>query len=187
MEDPDDLYTVEMLSQLRRSDDLKSFFWFAGEFVQCVAGTRTWGNEKYLATLTGAMNTETNIPVVTTSDEAMALLLFENYRDKWIRQFKEKARGEKPGRIDGKYTSSIVGHGEYAGWSKDGLAKYTSYCKLVKLDRLCDTAKTAEEGMLAFYRESVEGKRRWKSHNDRQRQQENEETEEVETWCEWFC
>ena len=76
MEDPDDLYTVEMLSQLRRSDDLKSFFWFAGEFVQCVAGTRTWGNEKwYLATLMGAVNTETNIPIVTTSDEAMALLL----------------------------------------------------------------------------------------------------------------
>jgi hypothetical protein len=136
LDDPDDLYTVELLSQLRRSDDLKSFFWFAGEFVQCVAGTRTWGNEKYLATLTGAMNTETNIPVVTTSDEAMALLLFENYRDKWIHQFKTKARGEKPGRIDGKYTSSTVGHGEYAGWSKDGLAKYTSYCKLVTSEGL---------------------------------------------------
>ena len=82
MDDPNDLYTVEMLSQLRRSEDLESFFWFAGEFMQCVAGTRTWGNEKYLKTLMGAVNTETNIPVVTTSDEAVALLLFENYREK---------------------------------------------------------------------------------------------------------
>ena len=132
----------------------------------------------------GAVNTETDIPVVTTSDEAMALLLFENYREMWIHQFNTKVRGEKPGKLDGKYTTSTIGHGEYAGWSKEGLVKYSYYCNLVEMDRICDTANNAEESMLAFYKDLVEGKRRCKSH--RRRQQERDKTEQVETWCEWF-
>ena len=110
-----------------------------------LAGTRTWGNEKYLKTLMGAVNTETDIPVVTTSDEAVALLLFENYREMWIHQFNTKVRGEKPGKLDGKYTTSTIGHGEYAGWSKEGLVKYSYYCNLVEMDRLCDTANNVEK------------------------------------------
>jgi hypothetical protein len=57
--------------------------------LECVAGTRGWGKEKYFQTVSKAVDRETNDILVTASDEAFALLMLENYRDKWILRYEE--------------------------------------------------------------------------------------------------
>lgn len=179
MKNPRDLYSVEEISQLRQALELKTFFWFAGEFLQCVAGVRTWGTQKYSNFITGSVDETTNITMVTVTDEAMALLLFENYREKWITQFEMKARGEKPGRIDGKYTSSTKGHAEYAGWSEEGVKRFNYYCNLVVRDRESSKATEVEKSLLASCQDTTQGKRRLEQNAREQKRRKRDEEEPV--------
>ena len=47
----DNFFTIEELSTLRQAEterQLKALVWFIGDFVESVAGRRTWGKLKYL-------------------------------------------------------------------------------------------------------------------------------------------
>jgi hypothetical protein len=87
--------------------------------LECVAGKKGWGKVKYFQTVSKAVDRKTNDILVTASDEAFALLMLENYRDKWILRYEEacSAGGGRntDKRIDGKYTSSVKGHTEFGG------------------------------------------------------------------------
>jgi hypothetical protein len=83
-------FTIEELCKLGRAEtkrEMEAFFWFFGEFLKSVcAGARQWGKQKERQLISNATLIGTREKIVTKSDEAFALLLYENYIDKWKTQ-----------------------------------------------------------------------------------------------------
>ena len=167
----DNFFTIEELSTLRQAEterQLEALVWFIGDFVESVAGRRTWGKLKYFQLVNEARDQATGKTAVTASDEAFALLLFENYSDKWFAQYKEamekddnrhdnrnlmEATVQEKKRFTGKYTSRKNGQCEYGGWSKRGMERYNHFWHLVKKDREHPNAKNAERMVLRILQE----------------------------------
>ena len=75
------LFTIEELCKLRRAEterEQEAFFWFFGEFLECVCGARHWGKQKEHQLISKATLIGTREKIVTKSDGAFALLLYEN-------------------------------------------------------------------------------------------------------------
>jgi hypothetical protein len=89
--DNDPPYSIETLVQLRQGStviDKEAFLWFIGEFVASVSGTKVWGRKKYYYRVSEAViDKGSQELVVTVSDEAFAILLYENYIEKWIARY----------------------------------------------------------------------------------------------------
>jgi hypothetical protein len=83
----EEFFTMDELATLRRAKtdrERKAFFWFFGTFLECVCGKRNWGKKlKYTELISRATEKGGRGKIVTKSDEAFALLIFENYIDKW--------------------------------------------------------------------------------------------------------
>ena len=187
----ENLLSMDRLTKLRRAEtqeEIDAGNWFFGEFLECVAGKRGWGKQKYFQKISTAVDRDTNEALVTVSDEAFALLMLENYREKWLLRYKEACssaaarRGsmDKNKRIDGKYTSSINGHTEFGGWNKRGIRKFNYYCRLVEQDRLSELAVTAEAGLLTHIRDTERGKDILAKQKRRSRGSSSGEPEEEE-------
>ena len=73
-----------------------------------MCGKRAWGTrKKYRATISDATSSDTGAVIVTVSDEAFALLLYDAYIDKWIKRYHQDRKGEpRSKRIVGKYTQT---------------------------------------------------------------------------------
>jgi len=84
-------YSIEILCKLRQSQTMEeneAFRWFAGELLECVVGKIAWGSrKKYRSRISEAKYDNTSDYIVTVSDEAFALLLYENYIGKWITRY----------------------------------------------------------------------------------------------------
>jgi hypothetical protein len=202
MTDPDELFTVEELCKLRRSiteREKQAFYWFFSTFIECVCGKKAWGKLKYTslvskATLSNATPgkkvkytacflisalTNNAIPgkIVTISDEAFALLLYENYISKWI-EIAAENRNEEEGtpevgrdqrnkkkaeqRRRGKYTGAEAKTGQckFGGWSQKGMKRFNTLYALVKEDRASPQAAEMERKLLEFCnsnRQSTDG------------------------------
>ena len=139
-------YSIEDLHKLRSSTtdgEKATFLWFAGDFVETVAGRKTWGKQKYLKLMTEGTR-EGEKGLVSVSDEAFALLMLDNYQERWIKEKMEKkdkgnggvqqdktvVRGRK-----GKYTAPKMGNREFRGWSNEGILEYGRLLKMVRNDR----------------------------------------------------
>jgi hypothetical protein len=81
------LFTMEeLVCKLRRLEterEKEAFFWFFGTFLESVCGKRNWGRQKWHVLVSEAIEKGGRAKMVTKSDEAFALLIFENYVDKW--------------------------------------------------------------------------------------------------------
>ena len=74
--------------------------------------------------------------VVTVSDEAFAILLYENYINKWIARYHAEKLGEKPkGKMTGKYNSTVTDSCLHRGWSAEGVARFNELCAIVDRDQ----------------------------------------------------
>jgi hypothetical protein len=86
--DVDPPYSIATLVKLRQGvtdEEKEAFQWFIGEFVANVSGTKIWGRKKYYYRVSEAVIDKGGQElVVTVSDEAFAILLYENYIEKWI-------------------------------------------------------------------------------------------------------
>jgi hypothetical protein len=172
-------YRMESLEQLRRSykgsaEDLEAFLWFFGTFLDCVSGARAWGGQrKYVEEVSKAeiKGVGGKIKLVTVSDEAFGLLLYENYVDKWIQKFQNEKRSLQPSaismaekrkssgtKIRGKYTKGSVGHCEFGGWSERGLRRFNELCEIADADRRDPKAQNMEAYLLQVVRETKYGK-----------------------------
>ena len=147
--------TLMMLRQGTTTLDKAAFFWFIGEFLSCVSGKKVWGRKRYYYRVSEAViDKGSKELVVTVSDEAFAILLYENYIDKWISRYHAEKRGEKPkGKMTGKYTSTIADSCLYGGWSVEGVARFNELCAIVDKDRKTDYAKKAEDEVLLKLRQ----------------------------------
>jgi hypothetical protein len=162
--EPESLLCIDRVTKLRRAatqDEIDSANWFFAEYLECVAGKKGWGKEKYFQSVSKAVDRETNDILVTVSDEAFALLMLENYRDKWILRYEEACiaggRSNTDKRIDGKYTSSVKGHTEFGGWSRKGIRRFNALCELVEADRISEMAAAAEAGFMNYMRNTEKG------------------------------
>ena len=174
-----ELFTMEELRKLRRSKterEKEAFFWFFGTYIEAVCGRRNWGRQKRHALVSEATEKGGRAKTVTKSDEAFALLIFENYIDKWTSWATEGIDAEegdhtsgagvpevplggkkKQTRVRGRYTSKKSGHCKYGGWSREGIARFNELYKLVHEDRACPEAAAMERELLAFCRDQGGG------------------------------
>ena len=155
--DVDPPYPLEALEKLRQAttvEEKEAFLWFIGDFLASVVGTKVWGRKKYYNRVSEAViDKGSQDLVVTVSDEAFAILIYENCIDKWIAKFHMERRGAKTiATIKSKYTSSVNDQCLYGGWSTDGIARFNNLCALVQKDRLTEGAKKAEDEVLLALR-----------------------------------
>ena len=165
-----DMFSIEELQKMRRATterEKKAFLWFYGTFLECVSGQKHWGMQKSKQLVSQASSSATKHgKLVTISDEAFALLLYDNYNGKWLKTFQreEEQRLETPEapappgsggrnksrreREKGKYTAQKTGHCKYGGWSREGMARYNEFYHLVKADRACEQAMDMERELL---------------------------------------
>jgi hypothetical protein len=174
------LFTIKELCKLRQAEterEMEAFFWFFGEFLELVCGARQWGKQKQHQLISKATLMGTGEKLVTKSDEAFALLMYENYIGKWKKQGNIKdnedeqheededkdeqhEEGEEtapyvPGKkktttkaVRGKYTVHNNGTTKYGGWSEKGTTCFNELYKLVKVDRKCPQAAAMEKEFL---------------------------------------
>ena len=171
-EDGIDRFTIEELAKLRRASterEKQAFLWFFGTFLECVSGQKHWGAQKWKQLVSEASSWATKHgKLVTVSDEAFALLLYDNYAEKWVKAFEQQERhrletmaapqpggtasgGRKAGREreKGKYTAQKTGHCKYGGWNREGMVAYNSFYHIVKDDRASEHAMDMEREVLA--------------------------------------
>jgi hypothetical protein len=176
-ESGEDFFTIDELTKLRRANtdrERKAFFWFFGTFLECVCGRRNWGKLVKCSDLVSQAKDKDGGPnrVVTKSDEAFALLIFENYVDKWKMQKavpvddvnannagadEREATIQKQPRQTGTYTGQKSGHCKYGGWSHDGMVRFNELYKLVADDRACLQAEAMEKELREFCRSEYGG------------------------------
>jgi len=151
-------YSIGVLSLLRRAQsahEMEAYLWFAGSFLECVSGTRAWGKRKYYGRVSNAMVDGTNELLVTVSDEAFALLLYENYVAKWMTKYVQERtqtfQAENK-RMNGKFTKSSTGNCEYGGWDEEDVRRFNQLCVLVQNDRRSRKAQEMEEYVLTELR-----------------------------------
>ena len=113
-----------------REENLKAFEYFVDRILPCINKAQTHYDRQ-------KKNGKLISNVFTVSDEALAIILVENYHQRWHNQCyepnKEKWRTEK--KFKAKYTSSDKGSREQS-WSKEGIASFFSWCEKVK--KLCE-------------------------------------------------
>ena len=76
------LFTIEELCKLRRTETKRkkeAFFWFFGKFLESVCGARAWGKQKEHQLISKATLMDSREKLVTKSNEAFALLMYESY------------------------------------------------------------------------------------------------------------
>jgi hypothetical protein len=81
----EDFFTFEEFCTLRRATterEKRAFFWFFDSFLECVCGARAWQYAKKTVLVLESRDEHDGI-IVTKSDEAFALLLIDNYLEKW--------------------------------------------------------------------------------------------------------
>jgi hypothetical protein len=151
-----ELFTIEELCKLRRAEterEKEAFFWFFGEFLACVVGKRQWSAHKQYQLISQATMTGSSDKLVTISDEAFALLMYENYFDKWTTQANAQ-EGQSVQRerkvIRGKYTLQNSGTSKYGGWSHDGMKRFNYLYNLVEEDRKSPQAPAMEKEFLDY-------------------------------------
>ena len=156
---------------------MEAFFWFFGEFLECVCGARQWGKQKEHQLISKATLIGTREKIVTKSDEAFALLLYENNINKWKTQGniednedtqyddceeEDEQKDEDDESVQsgprrkktrnkalrGKYTCHNNGTTKYGGWSDKGMTRFNELYELVKKDRKCPRAAAMEKQFL---------------------------------------
>ena len=90
----------------------------------------------------------------TVSDEALAILIFENIIETWVDMMKNNIK--KNSQVSWKYTNGGSSHGElgssqrYQGWSSDKMTRINNLFDLVQADHKALHANAFEEAFQDF-------------------------------------
>ena len=123
-----------------------TYGWFATQFLPAVVGSRCWNANYRKKTLS---------LFVSISDEAFALVSFENNYERWSDMFQQK--NTKSSRVAALWTNSgaSLKDGQskrFRGWAIAGIEKYNSYYDAIKKDR--DQNPDFEVNLLRQFQES---------------------------------
>ena len=122
-----ELPSLQRVKSLR--DDVVAYGWFCTIFLPCVIGTKEWQSH-YRRHELGEF--------VSTSDEAFALVNYENNVERWLDMYKR--RDLKASDVRAQWTNSgdSVKDGKskrFRGWAEAGVAQYNAHYKAVRADR----------------------------------------------------
>ena len=124
-----DVMLKKMIRDKRKNPETYAYYMDHG--VKYVSGAAGW--KKFVES-----GKEQPMGIATPSDEALTLLLYENYNDKWIDEHnnKETVRRAKYTQQDGS---------RYGEWSDEGIERFNQLVQEVKEDRESQRGKRTEE------------------------------------------
>lgn len=132
--------SLEQILQMRSGSDKYIYFDFIEYFVSAVIGKKRYKANKCDKLLS---------TYASISDEALALLAFENNFDTWYDMAKKKIT--KGSDVPRKYTNGgsskckVASSKRDKGWSTEGLLRFNALFDLVEKDRMLPHAKQFEE------------------------------------------
>jgi hypothetical protein len=166
----EEFFTFEEFCALRRATtdrERRAFYWFFDTFLECVCGASAWNYAKTRQRVSEAKDA-CGVSVVSKSDEAFALLLIDNYMEKWKGKAEAEAQAAgtdtdhgtdnnngmteagngatktKTTRMAGRYTAKANGQCRYGGWSDKGIEQFNKLRAAVKADRNADRESVVE-------------------------------------------
>ena len=126
-----------------------------------MVGKLQWSVQKQYQLISQATMTGSSDKLVTKSDEAFALLMYENYLDKWTTQGNEQAgQSVQSGK---KVIRGNSGACKYDGWSHAGMKRFNDLYNLVEEDRAFLQAAAVEKEFLDYCITEGSKKRRGRS------------------------
>ena len=129
------------------------FVWYWDSFLPIIASNKRWGKGKrhYNCLSTARPNNDpAETLYVTPSDEAYAVVVWENYAPFWTWKAEIKAAKREPTQEDLKdprsepaYTKPKGGVAEWGGWSKEGRKRYRTLLEEIKVTKGEPDSKTS--------------------------------------------
>jgi hypothetical protein len=122
-------------------DDMELFEWYWEILLPKMIGAKEWDTSvRYYTTISLARDAENEKErLVSISDEAMCLLLWENSHDRWLVEYAWEEdpsnAGQKKPKWDGKFTNSKLGQQLWGGWKLEGYQAFNQYYTLTKTAR----------------------------------------------------
>ena len=161
---------------IETDEDYKIFMYYCEEFLGKMVGASEWSIKTCcFTTISGAIRQNTNdIPLISPSDEAFAVLVVDNCMDRWDNEDKDggartvDAPKAKKTVANGKYTATDGGQSKYGGWSPEGLKKFNELKNMNEEARNHPRCKVVEGRCLELLREKhkITGKS-WAEHTKR--------------------
>ena len=161
--------TVQEILEARTLDTDEEAHMFAMKFywthlLPAVGGMKRWKVHMYYIHLSGTARVDgiENHTLLTVSDEAFALVLYDNCHDKWLREKDEDGEQtasddgkntKRNKRSPGKYTQPKSGSELGARWSDEGKRAYNEYYRAVKEARENDPGFGKEKKFLKWLQE----------------------------------
>jgi hypothetical protein len=150
------------------------FVFYCEELLSKMVGVSEWNKKTFcFVTISDAIRQNTKIPLISSSDEAFAVLLVDNCIGRWTEEMqeedarakeqakkkddKDKTAPELPVKREpkvGKYTSSTTGQAKYGGWNQDGLKYYNRLKNLNEIARENPRCQVVEEKCLELLRKN---------------------------------
>ena len=130
--------TQKIKADCAKNNILRDFFdWYWDSLLPCIQGKYSWGHGmRYYHTISGGhFPGEEAKKYVTSSDEALVLLMYENYRKRWPYTFKCSQNNKEPDTKSNKYkvewSDNTSGNSQWGGWDPKGRAKFKELAETI--------------------------------------------------------
>ena len=155
-----DIWNFDPDKMSKRQEEL--LLWWLDGFMVPLAGNEFCSpNNRYYHVLTDKVTYGKHEKVMLSPyNEAFAFATFENYREKWVKQFKwqdahpgEKIPADKDNSElnEAKWSSNKMGQTK-GGWTSDGIFAYERYVEKVNAIRMEEAFKNKEQKALGLMR-----------------------------------
>jgi hypothetical protein len=156
--------TVEDISKcltrtVESEEEYKVFMWYWDVLLSKMLGVKEWEDSvKYYTTISAAKSADnTDERMVSVSDEAMVLLLWDNHLERWESNWEfthdPANAGKKVQRTNGKYSRNDSGQQKWGGWLPEGYIQFNKYFGMVKEARKNKDSLEVEQKCLDMLRE----------------------------------
>ena len=150
------------------------FVFYCEELLSKMVGVSEWNKKTFcFSTISDAIRQNTKIALISSSDEAFAVLLVDNCIGRWTEEMQEEdarakdqaAKNKENDKSDpeppvkrepkiGKYTSSTTGQAKYGGWNQNGLKYFNRLKKINESARENPRCKVVEEKCVELLRKN---------------------------------
>ena len=165
------LPTVELLTKCARRDikldvqeEVECMEWYWKDVLDVAHPTNEWKNVMMVSVPSQAKNDQDNI-IITSASEALAVVMFDNNREKWMAQYKylhiDKLGKSIPTRstenlknpalknlFKAKYTIQDGGQKPCGGWTKEGKKEFVKLKGEIKKARNDKDSRKLEKDFL---------------------------------------
>ena len=138
------------------------FRWYWDELLPKVTGKGRWGgNIRRYGTISEFKYPDSEEKYVSSTDEAMVLLCFEN-GERRFKYYLDCAKENPPGEVDHnderfqtRWSNSSAGQNKFGGWTPKGRQRFSALCKTICRAKKSPHVKAVEEHTLRLIRRTV--------------------------------